>query len=317
MQKATLGFAKNFIDHWLHLYKSETIFPNIKDKYYKIYFRDRIKQQAMHETYLTFLYMLRNNKSALDLLDSDYKVINTPMARHYKLEGAEIEELTGISDDEAKLYPGDLSSVKFQLYKKEGLGGLLGHASVMNLTSDEVGTNPILRGVWVMKDFLGIPMMEPPADIPAFEPDLRSAKTVKQQIELHKTSKVCASCHVDIDPLGLALESFDNIGQFRERYRRKKPVENTVELFGETVTNLREYNSLLVEKKQDIFVMTLSQNLLEFFLERSITDKEYFELYERVSKLKESSYPMHGVMQQIFEHSSVQPNSKNYWLSAK
>jgi hypothetical protein len=98
-------------------------------------------------------------------------------------------------------------------------GGVMTHASVLKVTADGTRTSPVLRGTWVLDRILGTPPAPPPPDVPALEPDIRGATTVRQQLDKHRALPACASCHVHIDPPGFALEAYDPIGGFREFYR--------------------------------------------------------------------------------------------------
>src|SRR5262249_27846809 len=98
-------------------------------------------------------------------------------------------------------------------------GGVMTMASVLKVTADGTTTSPVLRGKWVLERIIGKPPAPPPADIPALEPDIRGATTIRQQLDKHRNIASCASCHVHIDPPGFALESFDPIGGYRDYYR--------------------------------------------------------------------------------------------------
>ena len=103
-------------------------------------------------------------------------------------------------------------------------GGLLTMGSVLKVTTDGFDTSPILRGAWISKNIVGTPLSPPPESVPALEPEHgREAKTLKEQIEQHKSNKACYACHKSIDPYGFALESFDPTGQWRKQYRIEAP----------------------------------------------------------------------------------------------
>ena len=106
-------------------------------------------------------------------------------------------------------------------------GGLLTMGSILKVTTDGFDTSPILRGAWVSKNIVGIPLSPPPENVPALEPDHGEAKTLKEQIDQHKSSKTCYACHKSIDPYGFGLESFDATGQWRERYKIKQDHSST------------------------------------------------------------------------------------------
>ena len=98
-------------------------------------------------------------------------------------------------------------------------GGLMTQASVLKVTANGTTTSPVMRGVWIMERVLGKPPPPPPPSVPAVEPDIRGAVTIREQLDKHRSDKACAGCHVNIDPAGFALESFDVFGGWRERYR--------------------------------------------------------------------------------------------------
>jgi hypothetical protein len=98
-------------------------------------------------------------------------------------------------------------------------GGFLTHASVLKVTANGTSTSPVKRGAWVLSKIYGAPPSPPPSDVPAVEPDVRGTVTIRDQLAKHRSNQVCASCHSQIDPPGFALESYDVIGGFRERYR--------------------------------------------------------------------------------------------------
>jgi hypothetical protein len=107
-------------------------------------------------------------------------------------------------------------------------GGLMTQASVLKVTANGTTTTPVVRGAWVMERLLGKPIPPPPPSIPAIEPDIRGAVTIRQQLEKHRSDASCNACHARFDPAGFALESFDVMGGWRENYRAQgngKPVE--------------------------------------------------------------------------------------------
>src|SRR6185436_2001791 len=121
---------------------------------------------------------------------------------HYGIEGVEGEAFRRVS-----------------LPAESPRGGILTQASVLKVTANGTTTSPVLRGAWVMKKLLGQPPAPPPPGVGSIEPDTRGATTVREQLAKHRNSETCAGCHNNIDPPGFALESFDVIGGFRDRYR--------------------------------------------------------------------------------------------------
>jgi len=166
------------------------------------YLDDLLVESAVSETRLFFDELVRKNLPARTIVDSDFTMLNGHLAKHYGISGVE-----GVAMRRVAL-PTD--SVR---------GGLLTHASVLKITANGTTTSPVLRGVWIQERLLGDPPPPPPPGTPAVEPDTRGATTIRQQLDQHRAIRSCAVCHNKIDPPGFALENFDVLGGWRERYR--------------------------------------------------------------------------------------------------
>jgi hypothetical protein len=154
------------------------------------------------ETKLFFEEILRGNRSLTEFVASDWTYLNERLAQHYGIPG---------------VFGGEMRLVK--LPPGCHRGGVLTQAAIMKVTADGTKTSPVLRGKWVLERILGQPPAPPPADIPAIEPDIRGATTIRRQLDQHRNTEVCATCHRHIDPPGFALETFDVIGGWRDFYR--------------------------------------------------------------------------------------------------
>src|SRR5437016_13923377 len=154
------------------------------------------------ETNLFFDEVLKNDLSLTNFVSSDFTFVNARLAKHYgipNVQGAEMRKVP--------IPPGSHR------------GGVLTMGSVMKVTANGTTTSPVLRGAWVLDRILGTPPPKPTVDVEAVEPDIRGAKTIREQLAKHRGRAECASCHVKIDPPGFALESFDVIGGWRDYYR--------------------------------------------------------------------------------------------------
>jgi hypothetical protein len=149
--------------------------------------------------------LFRANRPAREVVSSDYTFLNERLARHYGVPG-----VTGV----------DMRRVT--LPKDSLRGGLMTQASILKVTANGTTTSPVLRGHWITERILGIETPPPPPKIPAIEPDIRGAVTIRQQLEKHRADITCASCHNKMDPPGFALESFDVMGGWRDHYRAAK-----------------------------------------------------------------------------------------------
>ncbi len=192
-------FTDNFTGQWLDLRKIDFTQP---DK--KLYpeFDELLKTSMVKETHLFFEEILKGDRSVREFVHADWSMLNGRLAEHYGVPG-----VTGEAFRRVPLPPA--------LHR----GGVLTQASVLKVTANGTGTSPVIRGVWVNDRILGRPVPPPPKDVPAIEPDIRGAKTIREQLAKHRDQASCAGCHAKIDPPGFALEAFDVIGGWRENYR--------------------------------------------------------------------------------------------------
>ncbi len=194
-------FVNHFTDCWLNLRELRRDDPDIR-LYPEYRLDDYLVESMGMETRAFFTAMLRDNLPAASLIESDFAIVNERLARHYDLP-----EVTG-------------SKVRrIDLPKDSPYGGLITQGSILKVSANGTSTSPVLRGVWIMDRLIGQPSPPPPPGIPAVEPDIRGAKTIRELIAQHTKSKSCATCHARFDPVGLALENFDIFGAWRTRYR--------------------------------------------------------------------------------------------------
>ncbi|MFM1769982.1 MAG: hypothetical protein RJA22_2511 [Verrucomicrobiota bacterium] len=194
-------FVDGFLDYWLDLRRLNATSPDAV-LYPDYYLDDLLVESALAETQLFFAELLRDDLPVRHLVASDFAMLNERLSRHYGLP-----PVTGVALRRTPL-PSD--SVR---------GGLLTQAAVLKVTANGTTTSPVLRGAWVMERILGQKPPPPPPSVPAVEPDIRGATTIRQQLEKHRTVESCGACHARIDPPGFALENFDVLGGWRERYR--------------------------------------------------------------------------------------------------
>jgi hypothetical protein len=194
-------FVTGFTDQWLQLRQLRRDIPD--GRLYPEYRKDDYLVDSMgKETQAFFRAMVRDNLPATTLVDSGFTFVNDRLARHYDLP-----RTTGSAMQRVNLPDGS------------PYGGLLTQASILKLTANGTTTSPTLRGVWIMEKILGDPPPPPPKSIPAIEPDIRGATTIRDILAKHTEVKSCAACHTHFDPVGFALENFDVMGAWRDRYR--------------------------------------------------------------------------------------------------
>jgi len=194
-------FIEAFLNYWLDLRLIEGTAPDV-ELYPEYQLDDLLVESVIGETQAFFDQMIRHNIGVTNLVASDFAMVNERLAELYGISGVE-----GVALRPVKL---DARSVR---------GGLLTQASVLKVTANGTTTSPVKRGAWVMTRLLGKPPPPPPPNVPALDPDIRGATTIREQLAKHRNQETCAACHRNIDPAGFALESFDVMGAWRDRYR--------------------------------------------------------------------------------------------------
>jgi hypothetical protein len=209
-------FVAAFLDYWLDLRKMNDTTPS-ETLYNDYYLDDALAEHAVDETQMFFTDLLQRDLPARNMVDSDYTFLNERLADHYG-----IADVKGVAMRRVALPAGSVR------------GGFMTQASVLKVTANGTTTSPVLRGKWIMERIIGFTMPPPPASVPAVEPDLRGAVTIRQQLDKHRADESCAVCHRKIDPPGFALENFDVMGAWRDRYRSQSAAElyDTMGRFG-------------------------------------------------------------------------------------
>ena len=236
--------VSNFVGQWLFLRNIETVLP---DPAAFPYFDENLRVAFAKETELFFQSMLQEDRSLLDLLRADYTFLNERLARHYDIPG---------------IYGAQFRRV---ILANEERRGLLGQGSVLTVTSYPNRTSPTLRGKWLLENILGSPPPPPPADVPSLVEDQDfTLLSMRERMELHQSSPGCSSCHLRMDPLGVALEGFDGLGKWRSDVDASGVLPDGTQVDGPV--GLRE---VLLSKKEQI-VMTATERLLTYALGRGV-----------------------------------------------
>ncbi len=248
------NLAVNFAGQWLHLRSLESFSPNARlfpD------FDDNLRQAFRKETELFVESILRENRSALDLIRADYTFLNERLAKHYGIPGVYGTRFRRVA-----------------LEKNSKRGGLLRHGSILTVTSYPTRTSPVIRGTWILQNIFGAPPPAPPPNVPALDNSVSAALPMRERLRAHRDNPACASCHKTIDPVGFAMENFDALGRWRD-YEDGAPVDVSGGLPGtgasdKGVAGLED--SLLA--RPELFAGTLVEKLLTFALGRGI---EYYD----------------------------------------
>lgn len=236
--KAT-RFISSFTDQWLKL--NQIDFTNPDTRQFSTF--DPVLQESMlRETRAFFSELLQKDLSVTNLIDSDFAFLNGRLLRHYEGDMETLRQSDKEKEKDRKnkkaaksespvaasprgltvspLTPGD-GLQKTKLTPQAPRGGIITQGAVLKVTADGTTTSPVVRGVFINERILGQHIPPPPPGIPAIEPDIRGATSIRDQLAKHRSNESCASCHQTIDPPGFALELFDPVGGFRTRYGRK------------------------------------------------------------------------------------------------
>jgi mono/diheme cytochrome c family protein len=249
------AFVKNFAGQWLFLRNLDAVVP-VQSIFPD--FDDALRQSFRRETELFFDSIVREDRSALDLLRADYTFVNERLATHYgipNIKGNHFRRVTFGPDGKRR--------------------GLLGQGSILTVTSYPDRTSPVIRGKWILENLLGTP---PPPPIPNVPP-LRATDTsgvvlpMRQRMERHRSNPVCASCHAMMDPLGLSLENFDAIGRYRTLGESSAPIDATGSSpDGRRFEGPDGLRNVLLQS--DRFVSTLTEKMMTYALGRGV---EYYD----------------------------------------
>ena len=269
------ALTQNFAGQWLQLRNLASIVR--PGEPYAVAFDETLRQAMITETEMFFNSIVTEDLTVLDLLTADYTYLNGRLAGHY-----------------------DIPNIKGTHFRKVMLSensprkGLLGHGSILTLTSHAIRTSPVLRGKWILDNILGTPPPDPPPNIPALDDRKTSARvaTMRERMASHRANPVCAACHTMIDPTGFALEGFDAIG----RYRRVDEWFNEIDTSGilpdgTSFDGAAELREALVQHPER-FVSTFTEKLMTYALGRGL---EYYDMPAVRKIVREAEVSGYGI----------------------
>ena len=294
------AFTENFVGQWLGLRDIDLTEPG-----HIAYpeFDEMLKVSMVKETELFFAELLKDDLSLLNFVASDFTMLNGRLAKHYGIPGVE-----GWEFKKHPLSPGSHR------------GGVLTMASVLKVTANGTATSPVTRGAWVLERILGTPPPRPPENVAALIPDIRGATTIREQLAKHRQIDTCASCHVQIDPPGFALESFDVIGGWRDRYRLSGWARGAEEVIldgkkmhyyhglkvnpadvladGRAFADIDEFKQLLLADKDQI-ARALTRKLVTYATGGPPESSDLPEIDVIVGKVRDKNYGFRSLIHQV------------------
>jgi len=256
------GFVNGFLDSWLNLRDLGSQPP--PREVVRSYYAEDLPSSMKTEARLFFRDLLKNNGSVAQFIDCEHTFVDKKLAKLYELPEAKTLHLA----DGFK---------KVSLKGNNHRGGLLGMAAVLTVSANGVETSPVTRGIWVSENILGIPPPPPPDVVPAIDPDVSGATTIRDRLAKHRADAACAECHRKIDPLGFSLEAYDPVGRWRNKYpaarKKTKPAEiDTTGEFpsGETYTDFATFKKVIYDTRTDHFTRHLIRQFLTYTTGRTM-----------------------------------------------
>lgn len=303
------AFTRNFVGQWLDLRDIDFTSP---DQNLYPEFDELLKTSMVEETHRFFREVLSQDLSVMKFVDSDFTFLNQRLAEHYGIPGVEGQAFRKVS-----------------LPAESARGGVLTQASVLKVTANGTTTSPVLRGAWVVENILGETVPPPPSNVPAVEPDIRGATTLREQLAKHRDVDTCAACHRKIDPAGFALENFDVIGGWRDnyrtlgegerakfsraphtyawvRYRIGPPVDATGQTAGgEKFRDVREFKRILMSEPKSI-AKGLAEKLSTYALGRRLGFSDRDDIEQIVSRVSRKRFGFRALVHEIVQSEMFQ-----------
>jgi hypothetical protein len=249
--RRSAAFASNFTGQWLYLRNLPAVLP---DPHLFPDFDESLRQAFRREIELFFDSMLREDRSALDLLTAKDTFVNERLARHYGIGNVKGDQFRRV------------------VLNDQNRWGLLGKGAILVTTAYPNRTSPVLRGKWILENLLGTPPPAPPPNVPSLKETNAAGQvlSMRERMAQHRANPVCASCHAAMDPVGFSLENFDAAGQWRIRGESFAPIDASGTLpDGEPFDGVSGLRAALL-RRSDVFVTTLTEKLLVYALGRGL-----------------------------------------------
>ena len=281
------ALIKNFTGQWLQLRRLDgaTPDPNIFPA-----FDDSLRRAMRMETEKFVAHILRENRSVLELIDSDYTFVNDKLAKYYGID--------------------DVSSSEFRLVALGDRlrGGVLTQASILTLTSNPNRTSPVKRGQWILQQILGTPPPPAPPNIEPLDESLQAAESasLRDRMQLHRSNPQCASCHNHMDPIGFAMENFNAIGQWRTNDGDFSIDPSGVLAGGQKFENIIELKRVLKSTGSKKFSRCLIENMLTYALGRGLETSDFCTVEAIRGQLSTDDYRIHSILFGIVESNAFQ-----------
>ncbi len=283
-------FVEDFASEWLDLDQIDFTEP---DRKFHGEFDGVVKHSMLAETQAALQDALDHDQPVAELFASDSTYLNSRLARYYAVDGVTGDELRRVA-----------------LSADSHRGGLLTQGAILKITANGSTTSPIVRGAWVSERLLGVEIPPPPSGVPAIEPDIRGATTIRQQLAKHRSNTACASCHRLMDPVGFALENFDPAGQWRKNYRiidatgkrHYPPIEASDNLAdGTPFSGIDELKTVVASRPEQL-ARSLAGHMVIYGTGARLSFADRDAIAEIASTLGEKDYGMRSILHAVVTH---------------
>lgn len=243
-----------------------------------------VKEDMANETYSFIHYILKENMSIMNFIDSDFAMLNQNLAEFYGIEGVKGTTFRPVA-----------------INRNENRGGLLSQGAFLTGHSDGIQAHPIKRAVWVKEKILGDPPPPPPPNVPELDPETPGFEklTLKEQLELHRNKASCVDCHLKIDPYGVAFENYDAVGRYIKE-AKGRPIDSRSKLpDGVEVDGIQGIKEYILSLKRDDFTRSVVEHLYAYALGRDVNFADDKEIDRIVEEVKKNDYKFQSVLEQI------------------
>jgi len=288
---------ESFTFDWLRLDRHKGMNTDMSE--YEDYTRF-VKEDMAHETNYFIEYLLKENMSILNMIDSDFAMLNQNLAEFYGIEGIIGSEFRPV-----------------KLSKGLNRGGLLSQGAFLNGHSNGVQAHPIKRAVWLKEKILGDPAPPPPPNVPELDPDIPGIEnmTLKDQLFLHRNKASCLGCHQKIDPFGVVFENYDAVGRYNLEAKGKPIDAKSILPDGVEVEGVQGIKDYILKYKSEDFTKSLVEHLYAYALGRDVSFADEEEIQRIVAEVVKDDYKFQTVVKEIVLSPSFIRNNKKGWLA--
>ncbi len=284
-------FVRGFLDSWLNLREIGNLPPPRSAA--REYYAENLPQSMKQEARTFFRHLLDEDGPVTDFLDANYTFVDKKLAKLYGLP----------EQDSLRLADG---FQRVSVDSNEQRGGVLGMAGVLTVSANGVDTSPVTRGVWVLENILGIYLPPPPDEVPALDANVSGATTIREKLAKHREDATCFVCHRKMDPLGFALETFDPIGRWREKYPKPKGKATAPKIdpsgklpSGETFADFAGLKQALLASRRDLFTRNLIEKLLTYATGRHMVPVDQNEIDDILERVQAHDYGLRTMVMEV------------------